>query len=150
MRRGLVAAVACVALGGVTLAGCGNTGVGSNAVDTREIAESAAPSAGSSGSAAPNESASPSEEPAGPTIEVRIEGESVKPNGARVQVDVGQPVTLHVQADHAGEIHVHSNPEQELEYERGETTLQLTIDKPGIVDVEDHEADTVIAQLEVS
>jgi plastocyanin len=144
MRRGLVAAVlACVAL-----SGCGNTGVGSNAVDSREIAESAGPSTGSSGSAGASEDTS--DATAGPTIEVEIEGDSVKPNGARVQVDVGQTVTLRVKADHAGEIHVHSNPEQELEYDRGETTLHLTIDKPGIVDVEDHGADTVIAQLEVS
>ena len=144
MRRGLVAAVlACVAV-----TGCGNTGVGSNAVDSREVANSAGPSAGSSESASPSEDTS--DATAGPTLEVEIEGDTVKPNGARVQVDVGQTVTLHVQADHAGEIHVHSNPEQELEYDRGETTLELTIDKPGIVDVEDHEADTVIAQLEVS
>ncbi len=71
------------------------------------------------------------------------------PNGDRVDVKAGEPVTLNVTADAAGEIHVHSNPEQELEYDAGETTLTLTIDQPGIVEVESHDLDKVIVQLEV-
>jgi hypothetical protein len=45
---------------------------------------------------------------------------------------------------------VHSTPEQEIAFEKGTTTEKLTIDKPGIVDVEDHELEQVIVQLEVS
>ncbi|WP_395656910.1 hypothetical protein [Nocardioides sp.] len=84
-------------------------------------------------------------------IDVTVEGDSVTPSGERVEVEVGQPVTLHVTADAPGEIHVHSSPEQELEYEQGETDLELTpITTPGTVDVESHTLDKVIVQLEVS
>jgi len=84
------------------------------------------------------------------TIEVTIEGDDVTPNGDRVDVKVGQPVELVVKADAEGEIHVHSEPEQELEYAEGTTTLPpFTIDKPGIVEVESHALEKTIVQLEV-
>lgn len=84
-------------------------------------------------------------------IDVTISGDSVTPNGDRVDVAVGQPITLHVTADAPGEIHVHSSPEQELEYDQGTTDVQLTpITTPGTVDVESHALEKVIVQLEVS
>lgn len=83
------------------------------------------------------------------TIEVTIAGDTVDPSGERVKVGVDQPIELVVKADSSGEIHVHSKPEQELEYSEGTTTLPLTIDKPGIVDVESHDLEKVIVQLEV-
>ncbi|WP_395693009.1 hypothetical protein [Nocardioides sp.] len=84
-------------------------------------------------------------------ISVTISGDTVTPNGERVEVAVGQPITLHVEADAPGEIHVHSSPEQELEYDKGMTMLELTpISTPGTVDVESHSLDKVIVQLEVS
>jgi hypothetical protein len=94
---------------------------------------------------------SPEETDTGPkVIEVTIEGESVTPNGERVEVAVGQQVDLEVTADAPGEIHVHSSPEQELEYEAGTHTVTIEgIDKPGTVDVESHNLDKVIVQLEV-
>ena len=83
-------------------------------------------------------------------IDVTFDGDSVTPNGERVEVAKGQPVTLQVTADAPGEIHVHSEPEQELEYGKGETTLKLTpIDAPGTIDVESHSLEKVIVQLEV-
>ena len=84
------------------------------------------------------------------TVDVTIEGDSVTPNGDRVEVKVGQPIQLVVKADAEGEIHVHSDPEQELEYGSGTTTLKpFTIDKPGIVEVESHALEKTIVQLEV-
>lgn len=84
------------------------------------------------------------------TIQVTIEGEDLTPNGDRVQVAVNQPIELVVQADAAGEIHVHSDPEQELEYGAGTTTLPpFEIDKPGVVEVESHTLEKTIVQLEV-
>jgi hypothetical protein len=84
-------------------------------------------------------------------IDVTIKGDSVTPNGERVEVSVGQPITLKVTADAPGEIHVHSTPEQELEYDAGTTEVKLTpIDQPGTVDVESHALDKTIVQLEVS
>ena len=52
-----------------------------------------------------------------------------RPNGERVEVAAGQQIELVVTADAPGEIHVHSSPEQELEYDAGTTTLELS-DRP--------------------
>jgi hypothetical protein len=84
------------------------------------------------------------------TVDVTISGDKVTPNGDRVEAHVGEPVTLHITSDRAGELHVHSDPEQEIEYGKGETTTQVTVDMPGVIDVEDHIADVVVVQLEVS
>jgi predicted small secreted protein len=84
------------------------------------------------------------------TIDVTIGSDSVTPNGDRIEVQVDQPIELVVKADAEGEIHVHSDPEQELEYGVGTTTLApFTIDKPGIVVVESHALEKTIVQLEV-
>lgn len=68
----------------------------------------------------------------------------------RVEVGVGEEIELVVKADEAGTLHVHSDPEQELEYGTGTTALKLSVDQPGVVDVESHELDATVLQLEVS
>ena len=84
------------------------------------------------------------------SIDVTVSGDSVTPEGERVQVGVGQPVQLVVTADAPGEIHVHSSPEQELSYDKGTSTVTIKpIDKPGIVEVESHTLEKTILQLEV-
>jgi hypothetical protein len=101
---------------------------------------------GSSGSGG----ASSSSSSAGTTIEISIKDGKVTPHGDRVKVGVGDPVTLKIDTDTAGEIHVHSSPEQQIGFPKGTSTKKLTIDQPGIVDVEDHALEQVIVQLEVS
>ena len=98
-----------------------------------------------------SQESSPESSPAAPgtVIEITFEGDTVTPNGDRVEAKAGEPITLEVTADEAGEIHVHSNPEQEIAYDAGQSTLTLTIDQPGIVEVESHHLDKVIVQLEV-
>jgi hypothetical protein len=83
------------------------------------------------------------------TIEITFSDGSVTPNGERVEVKVGQPIELVVKADTGGEINVHSSPEQEFTYSEGTTTLPMTIKKAGVVDVESHDLEQVIVQLEV-
>jgi len=83
-------------------------------------------------------------------IQVTFSGDSVTPNGDRVEVQHGQPIELKVTADAPGEIHVHSSPEQEFEYDKGTSTIDIKpIETPGIVDVESHTIDKTIVQLEV-
>lgn len=84
------------------------------------------------------------------TIEVTFQDGTVTPSGETVEVGTGEPVELRITADEAGEIHVHSNPEQELAYDAGDSTQTITIDTPGTVDVESHDLDQVIVQLHVS
>lgn len=97
------------------------------------------------------DSESPAETGSDPkVIEVSVEGDSITPNGERVEVAVGQDVDLEITADAPGEIHVHSDPEQELEYAAGESTVTIEgSDAPGVIDVESHTLDKVIVQLEV-
>lgn len=82
-------------------------------------------------------------------LAVTIRGDKVRPNGERVEVPAGKPIRLKVDSDRAAELHVHSSPEQELEVEKGRHTLTFTVKTPGIVDVEEHESNTVLFQLVV-
>ena len=82
-------------------------------------------------------------------VTVTRESDSFTPNGERVELAVGQTLVLTVTADEPGEMHVHSTPEQEIAYEAGTSEHEITIDRPGVVEVESHEPDTVVLQLEV-
>ena len=64
-------------------------------------------------------------------------------------MEAGKPLKLHIVADKPGEMHVHSSPEQEIEYAEGTTDKTLTLDQPGVVEVESHHLDKLIVQLEV-
>ncbi|HEX6874345.1 MAG TPA: hypothetical protein VF165_01685 [Nocardioidaceae bacterium] len=127
MRRAVAAAAVTAAL---ALTGCGS----SDQPTTSDETPAAAPSDSSGASK---------------TIDIEIKGDSVEPNGERVQVAAGRPIRLHVESDRAAELHVHSSPEQELELKKGESTLSLTVDTPGIVEVEEHDSGVVVLQLEV-
>ena len=83
------------------------------------------------------------------TIDITFKGDTVDPEGAKVEVKAGDPVQLHITADEPGEIHVHSSPEQEIEYPSGTTEKTLDLDQPGVVQVESHSLDKLILQLEV-
>ncbi len=102
---------------------------------------------------APSRSAAPesvtSSAPSGEVLEVIVDGSSISPNGATLDLKVGEPLSITFKADRAGELHVHSRPEQVISFEAGTTTEQLIIDNPGAVDVEEHETGAVIAQLAV-
>jgi uncharacterized lipoprotein YehR (DUF1307 family) len=84
------------------------------------------------------------------TIDITVKNKQVKPSGSKVEVKAGTPIHLRINSDMAGELHVHSSPEQEIAFKTGTTEKTLTIDQPGIVDVEIHALDKVVVQLEVS
>jgi ABC-type glycerol-3-phosphate transport system substrate-binding protein len=72
-------------------------------------------------------------------ISVTFKGDTTTPNGSDIDVSVGQSIELDVTADAPGEIHVHSPPEQEFEYDAGSSTIDLKpIEAPGRVTVESH------------
>jgi hypothetical protein len=83
------------------------------------------------------------------TVDIVFKGDKVTPQGASVKIKSGDPLKLHITADKAGEIHVHSSPEEHVEYGVGTTDKTLTIDQPGVIDVESHTLDKLIFQLEV-
>ena len=121
MRR-LVAAIAVVLLSALTLSACGGNS-----------------------SSAPDSSQLPTKR-----IDITFNGDDVTPNGQRYDVAVGQRIQFDVTADKPGEIHVHSSPEQEFEYDKGSSTIAVKpIQAPGIITVESHTLDKVILQLQV-
>ena len=85
----------------------------------------------------------------GAAVTVTREGDSFTPNGERVELGVDQTLVLTIEADEAGELHVHSTPEQEISYDAGTSEHEIVIDRPGVVEVESHEPDVILLQLEV-
>lgn len=83
----------------------------------------------------------------GTTIDITVKDGTVHPNGAQLDAVVDRPITLRIDADTAGEIHVHSTPEQELEFGKGRTQLEITLNQAGQVDIEEHESDSLIARV---
>lgn len=84
------------------------------------------------------------------TIEITFTGNTVTPNGETVELAQGQDVEFVVKADAAGELHVHSTPEQTLSYSAGTTTIQVDLDEPpGVVEVEAHDLDKLVVKLEI-
>lgn len=82
-------------------------------------------------------------------IAIKLSGDTVSPSGDKVEVKANQPVVLQINADAAGELHVHSSPEQHIAFPAGGSEITLTLAQPGVVDVEDHKLDKLIVQLEV-
>ncbi|GAA1547342.1 hypothetical protein [Nocardioides humi] len=82
-------------------------------------------------------------------VDITVEGGEITPKGDRVKVSAGQPIDLVVTADTAGSLHMHSDPEQEFAYEAGTKTFPISIDRPGVIEVESHDPPQIIVQLEV-
>ena len=129
------------------LAACG----GGDDAEPAETTSSPTSSATSDGDSTDEPTEEPAEEPTDDTatISVTRAGDSFTPNGERVELAVGQTLTLTITADEAGELHVHSTPEQEIAYGEGTSEHEITIDRPGVVEVENHDPVVVVLQLEV-
>jgi len=82
-------------------------------------------------------------------VEISVEDGQITPKGDRVEVSAGQPIDLVVTADAAGSLHMHSDPEQEFAYDVGTQTFAISIDRPGVIEVESHDPPQIIVQLEV-
>ena len=95
----------------------------------------------------PSDNSSPSTK----VVPIVIEVGKVTPQGKRVEVEVGQNVTLRVTSDSDDEVHVHSSPEREFKISAGmkARTFTFSIDTPGQVDVESHHLGVTIVQLVV-
>jgi hypothetical protein len=149
-RARIVQAPAALALAAtLTLTGCGDDA-------EPEAGESTSPAPSETTSETTSESSSPDESPsaspspieeAGQRVAVTIKGDDVEPLAQQVEVGVGEKLVLEVTSDRAGELHVHSNPEQEPAFESGSSRVVLTFDKPGQVDVEEHASHSLILRV---
>jgi len=97
-----------------------------------------------------SEEPEPEPEQQGTVVVVTIDGDRIEPNGASIEADLDEPVVLSITSDRAGELHVHSTPEQFVDFREGSHEYELTFEQPGVVEVEDHDTGFVIAQLQVS
>lgn len=130
--------LAAAAVAALILTGCGG--------DT-DSAPADEPTASASADAGAEEQESAAE---GVQVDVEIADGSVTPQGERVEVIAGEPITLSVTSDHEDEIHVHADPEVTLEAKPGETVEEtFTIDTPGQAAVESHHLGVTIVQLVV-
>jgi hypothetical protein len=136
--------VAGLALAALALTACGGEADETPAapVETRTATPSDEPSETPS-----EEPSKEPQEPAGATARVTIEGDSVTPVGQSVETKVGETVTLEITADRAGELHVHATPEQYHDFTPGRTAVEMTFDKPGAVDVEEHESGALLLRV---
>lgn len=138
-RVGLVGWAALLLAALFALSACGSSGTGSvtdSDSDGGEPAVTASPT--------PANADLP-----GTVVRIKITGHSVTPDGSQVQAKRGKPVTLLIDASGPGELHVHSSPEQHIEYPKGTSAATLTFKNPGVIDVESHALDKLIVQFEV-
>jgi hypothetical protein len=82
-------------------------------------------------------------------VAITITGDTVDPSGEQFDVAIGQRIEFDVTADKPGEIHVHSSPEQEFEYDKGSSTITVApITAPGRVEVESHTLEKTLFTLQ--
>jgi hypothetical protein len=135
-----VAAV-CAAL--LLLTGCGSS-------DDPEPEAAPTSTAPTSTATTPAATTPPAAEPAGTVVDIAVKDGRVTPQGGRVEVEAGNPVTLRIVSDAAEEIHVHSDPEHTYEVAAGESIEKsFTPETPGQVAIEAHELGVTIVQLVV-
>jgi hypothetical protein len=141
MRPGAARLLAAAAVTTVALAltGCGGSS-GSSGSKGADVELSATPSAQVTGT--PPADAR--------VIDVTVGKDSVSPSGSRVSVKRNQPVVFRIDAVEAGELHVHSSPAKAIEYPAGKSQVQISIDKPGLVEAEIEDLGKLVVQLEVT
>lgn len=99
-------------------------------------------SAPKSGESDTNPSASPV------VLDVTIIDGHVSPRGARVNLKVGEPLTLAIRSDVDEEIHIHSDPQQDVKVDGGkQKRVTFTAERPGKVAVEVHHLGVVVAEI---
>lgn len=156
-RRGLSAATLVLSVL-VLVTGCGGDTTAEEAPGAPDSSTSTSAPTPAPGSTEPSSaSATPTQEPSEPAddtvvVEVDVSGGAVTPDGDRISVERGQTVEIVVTSDVAGELHVHSSPESYEQFAAGDNApIELTFDRPGLVDVELHEPfEGPVVQLEVS
>lgn len=141
LRRSLLALTATAAL---LLGGCGED---EPAATEEPAASGGSPSASESKEPKRTKETSPPEPVEEVAVDVSITGDDVTPVAQQVELGVGETLLLRVDSDRAGELHVHSSPEQFVNFAAGASELDLKFDKPGSVDIEEHDSGALIARV---
>lgn len=128
-------------------AACGGAEDTAPPTEQTDAASSVTPSAASS----PAAPVSPSTESTdlGPLLTITIDGEEVSPNAEAIHLSTGEKLLVEIDSDRAGELHIHSAPEQFVQFAAGTTDGEIVVNTPGTVEVEDHDTSAVVALIEV-
>lgn len=133
MNRTITTTSAGLTLAALLLAGCAKSSGGGEATDVATpIAANATVTA-----------------PGGTVVNIAVTSTTVTPNGGTATVGVGKPVTFRITSTVAGQIHVHSTPEQHIDFPVGTSAITLRFSVPGTIEVEDHALDRQIVQIQV-
>lgn len=96
------------------------------------------------------ETPSPQTAEAATVIDVTVAGGVVTPTNATVQATAGQPIVLQVSSDTVDSLHVHSVPEHAFDVAAvPDQRFEFTVDVPGRVAVELHDAHVTVVTIEV-
>ena len=133
MRRSIAATVSGLAIATVVLTGCGKS---TGASEKNDVAT-------------PIPATATVTAPGGTVIDISVTATSVTPDGGTASVGIGKPVTFRITSTVAGQIHVHSTPEQHIDFPVGTSTITLRFGLPGTIEVEDHALDRQIVQIQV-
>ena len=82
-------------------------------------------------------------------LTITIEGDRVAPSAQPLEASAGEPIRVRIRSDRPGALHVHSVPEQTVEFEAGDTTEDLVVQTPGRVQIEEHASNVVVAEVRV-
>lgn len=130
------AAFLCLSL---SLAGCGEDEPAPQAQPSDETSSSQPSTRPSTTAKADKET--------GAILSMSVSGGEVSPMGKTIDLSAGDVLTIRITSDRPGELHVHSSPEQYVDFGAGETRRRISIDKPGQVDVEEHDSGALVARL---
>jgi len=124
----------------LVLAGCGG---GGGSVSTQS---SSAPASTVNPSDMQNEQAPPDRL----VIQVTIARGEVTPTNEQLETKVKNPIVVQINSDAADELHIHSTPEHTFKVEpKSGQQFQFSVDVPGKVDIELHNAQKTIATVQV-
>lgn len=88
--------------------------------------------------------------PAGPAIIIKISGDKITPNAKEIDLRRGEPLLMTITSDRPGQLHVHSKPEQYVDFKAGTSQQELVIKTPGVVEAEEHDTSAVVAVITVT
>ncbi len=83
------------------------------------------------------------------TITIELKNGKVSPNGARVELDQGEPFVLDISSDRDDQVHVHGF-DKEIEVTAGKrVTVKMIADRTGRFEVESHHPELLIVVLQI-
>ena len=144
LRRTLIALTATTAL---AVSGCGSDEPEADSTSSASPPASDSPSPSTSKKPKQPKETTPPESVDEVVVDVTVAGNDVTPVAQSVDLGVGETLLLEINSDRAGELHVHSSPEQFADFEAGASELDFTFDKPGSVDIEEHESGALVVRV---